>query len=158
MNNKNKPKIYMDHNATTQTRPEVIEAMIPYYGDIFGNASSVHQFGKQAHKGLDEAREKVAKLINAAPDEIVFTSCGSESNNYVIKGIAFNSHSKGNHIITSCIEHLAVLEVCKYLEKKGFEVTYLPAGILPGGISLGPRLDWFARRHPGLRRHRARWG
>lgn len=116
----------MDHNATTQTRPEVIEAMIPYFGDIFGNASSVHQFGKQAHKGLDEAREKVAKLINATPDEIVFTSCGSESNNYVIKGVAFSSDSKGNHIITSCIEHLAVLEVCKYLEKKGFEVTYLP--------------------------------
>lgn len=123
---KDMPKIYMDHNATTQPRPEVIEAMVPYYRDIFGNASSVHQFGKLAHKGLDEAREKVAKLINADPSEIVFTSCGSESNNYVIKGVAFSKKDKGNHIITSKIEHLAVLEVCRYLEKKGFEVTYLP--------------------------------
>lgn len=122
-----KPKIYMDHNATTQPRPEVIEAMLPYYKDIFGNASSVHQFGKKAHMGLDEAREKVAKLINANPEEIVFTGCGSESDNHVLKGVAFNSNSKGNHIITSQIEHLAVLEVCRYLEKKGFEITYLPA-------------------------------
>lgn len=122
---KDKPRIYMDHNATTQPRPEVVEAMLPYYRDIFGNASSVHQFGKQANKGLEEARDKVARLINANSDEIVFTSCGSESNNYVIKGVAFSDKVKGNHIITSSIEHLAVLEVCKYLEKKGFEVTYL---------------------------------
>lgn len=121
-----KPKVYMDHNATTQPSPEVVEAMLPYYKEIFGNASSVHQFGKQANKGLEEAREKVARLINASPDEIVFTSCGSESNNYVIKGAAFGKREKGNHIITSSIEHLAVIEVCKYLEKRGFNVTYLP--------------------------------
>lgn len=121
-----KPKIYMDHNATTQPRPEVVEAMLSYFKDIYGNASSVHTFGKEAHKGLDEARQKVARLINASADEIVFTGCGSESNNYVIKGVAFSAKNKGNHIITSNIEHLAVLEVCKYLEKHGFEVTYLP--------------------------------
>lgn len=123
---KDKPRIYMDHNATTQPREEVVEAMLPYLRDIFGNASSVHQFGKEAHKALEEAREKVARLINATPEEIVFTSGGSESNNYVIKGVAFTQKVKGNHIITSNIEHLAVLEVCRYLEKKGFEVTYLP--------------------------------
>lgn len=122
---KDKPMVYMDHNATTQPREEVVDAMLPYFRDIFGNASSVHQFGKEAHKGLDEARDKVAQLIGAGSDEIVFTSCGSESNNYVIKGVAFSEKVKGNHIITSSIEHLAVLEVCKYLEKKGFEVTYL---------------------------------
>lgn len=122
----NKPRIYMDHNATTQPRPEVIEAMLPYYKDVFGNASSVHRFGKEAHKGLDEARDKVARIIGADSDEIVFTGCGSESNNYAIKGAAWSRKSKGNHIITSKIEHLAVLEVCKYLEKQGFEVTYLP--------------------------------
>lgn len=121
-----KPKIYMDHNATTQPRPEVVEAMLPYYKDIFGNASSVHQFGKAANKGLEEAREKVARLINADSGEVVFTSCGSESNNYVIKGIAFSRKDKGKHIITSSVEHLAVIEVCKYLEKRGYNITYLP--------------------------------
>jgi cysteine desulfurase len=124
MNNKIKPRIYMDHNATTQGRSEVVAEMLPYYTEIFGNASSVHRFGKEAHKGMDEARDKVAKLINAQPEEIVFTSGGSESDNHVIKGVAFGS--KGNHIITSSIEHPAVLETCRYLEKKGFEVTYLP--------------------------------
>lgn len=121
-----KHKIYMDHNATTQPRVEVVEAMLPYYRDIFGNASSVHSFGKDARRGLDEARENVARLVNAAADEIVFTGCGSESDNYVIKGVAYSRKDKGNHIITSSIEHLAVLETCKYLEKRGVEVTYLP--------------------------------
>jgi cysteine desulfurase len=124
MNNKNKLRIYMDHNATTQPCAEVLDAMIPFYTEIFGNASSVHRFGKEAHKGLDESRDKVAKLINASPEEIIFTSGGSESDNQVIKGVAFGG--KGNHIITTNVEHLAVLETCRYLEKKRFEVTYLP--------------------------------
>lgn len=121
-----KSRIYMDHNATTQPRPEVVAEMLPYYKDFFGNASSVHRFGKEAHKGLDEARGRVAKLVGADIDEIVFTSCGSESNNHVIKGVAWSKKGKGSHIITSEIEHLAVLEVCKYLERQGFEITYLP--------------------------------
>lgn len=123
---KNKPRIYMDHNATTQPSPEVVEAMLPYYKDVFGNASSVHACGKEARRAVEDARERVAALIGAQPDEIVFTSCGSESNNYVIKGTASSSRNKGNHIVTSMVEHLSVLNVCQYLEERGYEVTYLP--------------------------------
>ncbi|MCD6505370.1 cysteine desulfurase NifS [Candidatus Poribacteria bacterium] len=118
-------RIYLDHNATTPVHPEVLEAMLPYYRDKFGNASSVHSYGREAREAIDEAREQVAELIGADPREIVFTSGGTESDNFAIKGVAFLNKDKGNHIITSAIEHHAVLNTCKYLERKGFEVTYL---------------------------------
>ena len=119
-------RVYLDHNATTPTHPEVVKAMLPYFEEVFGNASSIHQFGQQARKAIDEAREKVAEFIGAKPEEIVFTSGGTESNNLAIKGILYANESKGKHIITSSIEHHSVLNPCKYLEKKGFKVTYLP--------------------------------
>ncbi|HID57537.1 TPA: cysteine desulfurase NifS [Candidatus Poribacteria bacterium] len=118
-------RVYLDHNATTPVHPEVLEAMLPYYKERFGNASSVHSYGREAREAIDEAREQVAELIGADPREIVFTSGGTESENFAIKGVAFLNRGKGNHIITSAIEHHAVLNTCKYLEKKGFEVTYL---------------------------------
>lgn len=118
-------RVYLDHNATTPVHPEVLEAMLPYYKERFGNASSVHSYGREAREAIDEAREQVAELIGADPREIVFTSGGTESDNFAIKGVAFLNRGKGNHIITSAIEHHAVLNTCKYLEKKGFEVTYL---------------------------------
>lgn len=120
-------KIYLDHNATTPVHPEVVKAMLPYYEEIFGNASSVHQFGRLAKKALEEARSNVASLINAKrPDEIVFTSGGTEADNFAIKGVVHALKEKGNHIITSSIEHQAVLNTCKFLEKNGCSVTYLP--------------------------------
>ena len=118
-------RIYFDHNATTPVRPEVLEAMLPYFGERFGNASSVHTFGREARCALEDAREKVAKAINAQPSEIVFTSGGTEADNTAIKGIAHLLRDKGRHIVTSRVEHKAVLETCKYLEKEGFEVTYV---------------------------------
>lgn len=120
-------KIYLDHNATTPLDPLVLEEMLPYCKDIFGNASSVHEFGRVARKGIDEARIKVASLLNAKDvDEIVFTGSGTESDNFAIKGMVDTLKSKGNHIITSLIEHHAVLSTCKFLEKNGYKVTYLP--------------------------------
>ncbi len=119
-------RIYFDHNATTPVRPEVLEAMLPYFGERFGNASSVHTFGREARRALEDAREKVAKAINAQPSEIVFTSGGTEADNTAIKGIAHLLRDKGRHIVTSQVEHKAVLETCKYLDKEGFEVTYVP--------------------------------
>jgi cysteine desulfurase len=117
----------MDNGATTPTDPEVLEAMKPYFTDIFGNASSFHSFGREARNAITEARDSVAKLIGADDSrEIVFTSGGTESDNYAIKGVAEALEKKGKHIITSSIEHHAVLHTCQYLEKKkGFEVTYL---------------------------------
>lgn len=119
-------QIYLDYNATTPVHPEIVKAMLPYYEEIFGNASSIHQFGQQARKAIDESREKIANFIGANPEEIVFTSGGTEANNFAIKGIAYANKEKGKHIITSSIEHHAVLNPCKYLEKQGFQVTYLP--------------------------------
>jgi cysteine desulfurase len=119
-------RIYLDHNATTPVHPEVLEAMLPYYKDKFGNASSIHSFGRETKVALEESREKVAKFINASPSEIYFTSGGTESDNLAVKGTAFANRKKGKHIITSKIEHHAVLESCKFLEKEEFEVTYLP--------------------------------
>ncbi|MBW2980764.1 cysteine desulfurase NifS [Candidatus Woesearchaeota archaeon] len=119
-------RIYLDHAATTQTDPEVVKAMEPYFTEKFGNASSLHSFGVEAKEALEESRETVAKLINAKPSEIIFTSCGSESNNLVLKGLMYANKKKGNHIITSRIEHHAIEETCKHLEKEGFKVTYLP--------------------------------
>jgi cysteine desulfurase len=118
--------VYLDHAATTPIRDEVLEAMLPYLKEQYGNASSVHRFGREAKKALDQARETVAEVLNADFDEIIFTSGGTESNNLAIKGAAQANRKRGNHIITSCIEHPAVLNPMKELEKDGFEVTYLP--------------------------------
>lgn len=120
-------RVYLDHNATTQTHPEAVKALTPYYETCFGNASSIHQFGREAKKALEEARGNVASLIGAkSPDEIVFTSGGTESDNSAVMGVARALKEKGNHIITSSIEHLAVEKPCRFLEKNGFKVTYLP--------------------------------
>ena len=118
--------VYLDYNATTPIDPEVAEVMKPYLVDFFGNPSSSHRYGVQAKKGIETARSQVAGLLDCQPDEIIFTSGGSESNNYAIKGAAFANRIKGNHIITSAIEHPAVTEVCRYLENEQFRVTYLP--------------------------------
>ena len=116
----------MDHAATTPVDKEVIQTMLPYFDKKFGNASSLHQFGQEAKEALENNRETVAKLINAEPREVIFTSGGTESDNWAIKKIAFTNEDRGNHIITSKIEHHAVLESCEFLEKNGFKVTYLP--------------------------------
>jgi len=118
--------IYFDHAATTAVKPEVLEAMLPYFTEKYGNASSIYSLGRENKKAIDDAREKVAKALNALPKEIFFTSGGTESDNWAIKGVAFSNESKGKHIITTNIEHHAVLHTCKYLEKYGFEVTYVP--------------------------------
>lgn len=118
--------IYLDHNATTPIDPEVAEAMKPFLSARFGNPSSLHAIGREARSGLEEAREKVARLISASPEEIVFTGCGTEADNFAIKGVAIASQAKGRHIITSQAEHHAVLYPCEYLAENGFEVTYLP--------------------------------
>ena len=116
----------MDNNATTRMRGEVLEAMLPYCKDIYGNASSIHQFGRPARKAIDGARAGVADLLGAASaEEVIFTSGGTESDNFAIKGVVHALRSKGNHIITTAIEHQAVLNTCKFLEKEGCKVTYL---------------------------------
>ena len=119
-------RIYMDNAATTAVSPEVLQAMLPYFTDIYGNPSSIHSTGRDARRAVDAARKQVAAAIGAQPTEIYFTAGGSESDNWAIKGTAFAKRAKGNHIITSQIEHHAVLHTCAWLEKQGFEVTYLP--------------------------------
>lgn len=119
-------QVYMDHSATTAVNPDVTEAMLPYFSETFGNPSSLYSIGRQARRAIEEARQKVADLIGAKKEEIIFTGSGTESDNLAIKGIAFKNRKKGDHIITSSIEHHAVLHVCKYLESQGFKVTYLP--------------------------------
>ena len=119
-------QIYLDNNATTTVRPEVLEAMLPYFCEQFGNPSSVHWAGRMVSGAIEKAREQVAQLLNCSPAEIIFVSCGSEGDNFAIKGTAEALRHKGNHIITTTVEHPAVLETCEYLEKNGFEVTYLP--------------------------------
>ena len=118
--------IYLDYNATTPVDKEVAQAVQPYLYEHFGNPSSAHSFGTETKLAVEKARRQVASLINCQPGEIIFTSGGTESNNYAIKGYAYANRQRGNHIITSTIEHPAVTEVCRYLEGKGFEVTYLP--------------------------------
>ncbi len=118
--------IYLDYNATTPIDPEVRKAMLPYLREKFGNPSSSHLFGIDAKRALEKARSQVAALINCQPEEIIFTSGGTESNNLALRGYAAKFNPPKSHIITSQIEHPAILEVCKYLEKKGFFVTYLP--------------------------------
>ena len=118
--------IYLDHAATTPLDRSVLAEMEPYLCEVFGNPSSIYQSAREARRALDEARDTVADILNARAREIVFTSCGSESDNLAIKGVAFANRSRGNHIITSQIEHHAVLHSCQYLEKFGFRVSYLP--------------------------------
>jgi cysteine desulfurase len=117
-------KVYLDHNASTPVHPDVIQAMLPYFGERFGNPSSVHGFGREARDGMETAREQVSRFLKVKKEEIVFTSGGTESDNMAIKGIA-HARRRG-HIITSQIEHHAVLRACENLEENGFEVTYLP--------------------------------
>ncbi len=118
-------RIYMDHAATTPTDPEVVRAMLPFWTDVFGNPSSVHQEGREAGRAVEEARSTVAEVLGARPEEIVFTAGGTESDNLALKGVAEAKKERGRHIITSKVEHHAVLETCRFLEGKGFHVTYL---------------------------------
>ena len=118
-------QVYLDYSATTPVKEEVLKEMLPYYTEVYGNPSSLYGVGLTAKEGLDEARKRLADLINAEPKEIIFTSCGTESDNWVLEGVADTLKNKGNHIITSKIEHHAVLHTCEYLQKHGFEVTYL---------------------------------
>jgi len=118
-------RIYLDNNATTPVHPEVLEAMMPFYKEQFGNPSSVHWAGREVSGMVESAREQVAGLLNCSPAEIVFVSCGSEGDNFAIKGTVDALQEKGNHIITTSVEHPAVLETCQYLEKQGCDVTYL---------------------------------
>ncbi len=119
--------IYLDHAATTPVHPTVLEAMIPYFTEKYGNPSSIYSIARETRKAMDWARDTVAGVLGASPTEIIFTSGGSESDNLALKGIAFANHRKGNHIITTQVEHHAILHTCEYLEKRfGFRVTYLP--------------------------------
>ncbi|MGI6706933.1 MAG: cysteine desulfurase NifS [Clostridia bacterium] len=119
-------KVYLDHAATTYVEKEVLEEMLPFFTDWYGNPSSIHSFGREAKRAMDKARERTAAALNAKPAEIFFTGSGTEANNWAIKGVAYANRKKGNHIITTAIEHHAVLHTCQYLEKQGYRVTYLP--------------------------------
>ena len=119
-------RIYLDHAATTPTRPEVVKVMLPFFTDAFGNPASIYSYGQEAKGAVEEARTKTAELIGARSEEIVFTSGGTEADNFALKGVAYANEHKGNHIITASIEHHAVMEVCKFLGRRGFTITYLP--------------------------------
>lgn len=131
-------KVYLDYAATTPADPEVMAAMEPYYFEKFGNASSLHAYGQEAKKALEDSRQALADFIGALPEEIVFTSGGTESDNFALLGAAYALEKKGNHIITSAIEHHAISEPAKFLEKKGFKVTYL--GVDKDGLVSGDDL------------------
>jgi cysteine desulfurase len=118
--------IYLDHAATSPLRPEVLEAMLPYLTEHHGNPSSIHASGRRARQGLDEAREEIAAAIGAKPREIVFTSGGTEADNLAVKGIAWAGSARGRHVVTSAVEHKAVMNACAMLERQGFRATYLP--------------------------------
>ncbi|HEX3030249.1 MAG TPA: cysteine desulfurase NifS [Clostridia bacterium] len=118
--------VYLDHSATTGMRKEVLEAMLPYFSEKFGNASSIYSIGRESKKAIEESRDKVAAALGAQSKEIFFTGSGTEADNWAIKGVAYANKAKGNHIITTAIEHPAVQNTCQYLESDGFEVTYLP--------------------------------
>lgn len=128
-------RIYVDHAATAPMHPQVIEVMTKVMSQLFGNPSSIHAYGREARHIVDEARDQLAKSINAHPNEIIMTSGGTEADNYALIGVAEANKEKGNHIITTQIEHHAVLHTCQQLEKKGFEVTYLPVDST-GAISI----------------------
>jgi cysteine desulfurase len=119
-------RIYLDHAATTPTHPEVVQAMLPYFADSFGNPSSIYSYGQEARGAVEEARTRLAELIGARSEEIVFTSGGTEADNLALKGVAYAHEPRGNHVITTSIEHHAVLEAVRFLEQRGFVVTYLP--------------------------------
>jgi cysteine desulfurase len=119
-------KVYLDHAATTPAHPNVVRAMQPYFSEKFGNPSSIHAFGQEARSAVEAAREKAAKLLGATPEEIVFTSGGTESDNFALQGVAFAKENQGKHIIISKIEHHAVTECAEFLKKRGFEIAYLP--------------------------------
>lgn len=121
-----KKPVYLDYNATTPIDAEVADAMLPHLKTFFGNPSSLYSIGRHTKEAINRARQQVTGLINASPEEIVFTSGGTESNNHAIRGIAFANKEKGKHIITSLVEHPAVTEVCRYLHSMGYEITYLP--------------------------------
>jgi len=120
-----KMRVYLDNGATTRTTPEVVKAMEPYFTEMYGNANSLHSFGEEARSAVDKSRSCIAEFIKAAADDIIFTSGGTESDNIAIQGVATALRDRGNHIITSKIEHPAVLETCRALEKQGYKVTYL---------------------------------
>lgn len=119
-------KVYFDHAATTSLKPQVLEVMLPYLQDHYGNASSLYQLGQDSKRALERAREQLAILLGALPEEVYFTGSGTEANNWALKGLTYANQHKGKHIITSAIEHHAVLHPCQFLESQGFEVTYLP--------------------------------
>ncbi|WP_026689113.1 cysteine desulfurase family protein [Alteribacter aurantiacus] len=119
-------RIYLDHAATSPVLPDVVKAMMPYYEDMFGNPSSIHHFGREARRGLDQARERIAKGINARFHEIIFTSGGTEADNLAVIGYATAHQQKGKHVITTQVEHHGILHTFEFLEKQGFDVTYLP--------------------------------
>ncbi|MDD3933666.1 MAG: cysteine desulfurase NifS [Methanoculleus sp.] len=138
MNDKDQRPVYMDHAATTFMKPEVLAAMAPYFSRYFGNPSSLYRFARESRKGVEEARTQVATALGAEPEEISFCAGGSEADNWAIKGVASALREKGDHIITTAIEHHAVLHTCEALEKQGYRVTYLPVDefgrVDPGGI------------------------
>ncbi len=138
-------RAYLDNGATTRVDPRVLEAMRPYFLEKYGNPSSLHEFGREASEALEESRKKLAGFLNAQPDEIVFCASGSESDNLAIQGAAFANKSKGKHLIASSIEHPAVLNTFKFLEKNGFEVTFLPvdaqAVVSPDSVAQAIRKD-----------------
>lgn len=119
-------RVYCDHSATTPVHPEVAQAMMAYLTEEYGNPSSIHAFGRRVRKGVEDARQQVSQLINARPVELFFTSGGTEADNWAIRGAAYANRARGNHIITTAVEHHAVLDCCQALEKEGFAVTYLP--------------------------------
>ena len=123
-------RIYLDHAATTAVSPEVLREMLPYMTECFGNAASIHGTGREAHRALDRARKQVAAVLGAQPQEIYFTSGGSESDNWAVKGVAWAARGRGKHVITSAVEHHAVLNACAWLEGMGFEVTRSSANFL----------------------------
>ena len=138
-------RIYLDHAATTAVSPEVLREMLPYMTECFGNAASIHGTGREAHRALDRARKQVAAVLGAQPQEIYFTSGGSESDNWAVKGVAWAARGRGKHVITSAVEHHAVLNACAWLEGMGFEVTRLPVDALgrvdPDSVARAVRPD-----------------
>lgn len=138
-------RIYLDHAATTAVSPEVLREMLPCMTECFGNAASIHGTGREAHRALDRARKQVAAVLGAQPQEIYFTSGGSESDNWAVKGVAWAARGRGKHVITSAVEHHAVLNACAWLEGMGFEVTRLPVDALgrvdPDSVARAVRPD-----------------